>query len=109
MNWKNIVDSFLDAFRMPNEVAMRLHHQLANYDAQAKQMRALSHEPLPIGDEYAMTLTAGSTLPYGMLYCTRVLDEMRKEVVFLALGKTTEQSALRARQLVSALDGARRL
>lgn len=104
-----LLDRIAEAFRMPTEEGRALHHQLANYDAQAKQMRAFSHKPLPIGDEYAMTLTAGSTLPYGMLYCTRVLDEMREEVVFLALGKTTEQSALRARQLVSALDGARRL
>lgn len=106
-----LLDRIAEAFRMPTEEGRALHHQLANYDAQAKQMRAFSHKPLPIGDEDAMTLFWSPPIKVLGGYSCAVSDisRPRNEVVFYSVGQSPEQARFRAVQLVSALDGARRL
>jgi hypothetical protein len=62
-----------------------------------------------VRSDEAVTLTVGSTLYDGYRFKTRVIDETGEDVPFFALGHTEEQAKARAAQLVSALDGARRL
>lgn len=113
-----ILDRIADAFRMPTEEARELHHQLANYEAQARQLRAFSKrssDPLPIGDREAMSLYAGGVHYEQQLSQCRavvnVYDNTGPEelCVFRAYGTSAAQAERRAAQLVSALDGARRL
>lgn len=117
---KRMLESALDGFRMPDEEARAFHHQLANYDAQAKSMRdRRSSDILPIGSEEAMDLIAAvfaeKVSGFDSLYCTTVYeryphsDMYRVFPRFAAYGETSEQAKARAAQLVSALDGARRL
>jgi hypothetical protein len=116
---KRMLESALDAFRMPTEEGRALHHQLANYESQARQLRDLhqrSSDLLPIGDDRAMRLQAGNAYQLGVaLYRVSIHDrsggtkEQPWVAPFAAFGETAAEARARAEQLISALDGARRL
>lgn len=88
---------------------------LSSYGATRHRFEGVDSRPLKIGDDQAMSLYRGGAWFETHLSrkraCVNVYDNVGPEELFIfrAYGDTTEQAEARARQLVSALDGARRL
>lgn len=111
------LDGILDRMRFSREEQRMMEHMLGNYEAQQKGMvREVLSKPVPIGDRSAMRLIAGNAYQIGhATYRVSIHDKNNgsrfdaPEAPFAAFGDTAAHARQRAEQLISALDGARRL